>query len=164
MRFYRRLLRSSPLQSSAQDWRRLWDGFGGRCLLWQAVNRTCSQDGLDSTPAAETQRRRSCRAQYVPRGCGAVKRALTHPGYQACHRWGCLRSLWSCLWSRWPAPGTRSPDVALPRHTGDKHTSLEEAMETDTDALLSGCVCVFCIYFYSIWGKKKFIFTISLKD
>lgn len=42
-----------PLQSSAQESRRRWLELGSMCLLWQAVNRMCSQLGLGSTPATE---------------------------------------------------------------------------------------------------------------
>lgn len=45
-----RLLFSIALQSSDQESSRLWDGLPVRCLLWQAVNRMCSQVGLASTP------------------------------------------------------------------------------------------------------------------
>lgn len=124
-----RLLASTALQSSAQDSSRRCEGFAGRCLLWQAVKRTCSQEGLGSTPSTGKHMCCSRRAQhYVWYWPGPA--ALTHPGYQVCRLWGCLRSLWSCLWSGWSAPGTRGPDVSLPMHTVDKHTSVEETMET----------------------------------
>lgn len=45
-----RLLFSIALQSSDQESSRLWEGLTVRCLLWQAVNRMCSQVGLASTP------------------------------------------------------------------------------------------------------------------
>lgn len=48
------LLSRIALQSSDQDRRRLWEGLEERCLLWQAVNRMCSQVGLGSTPDWET--------------------------------------------------------------------------------------------------------------
>ncbi len=44
------LLSRIALQSSDQDRSRLWEGPTERCLLWQAVNRTCSHAGLGSTP------------------------------------------------------------------------------------------------------------------
>lgn len=45
-----RLLSRMPLQSSSQDSRRRCDQLLPRCVLWQAVNRMCSHDGLSSTP------------------------------------------------------------------------------------------------------------------
>lgn len=44
------LLSRMALQSWDQDNRRRWVGLRCRCLLWQAVNRMCSQVGLGSTP------------------------------------------------------------------------------------------------------------------
>lgn len=49
-----RLLSRMPLQSSSQDSRRRCDQLLPRCVLWQAVNRMCSHDGLSSTPGWDT--------------------------------------------------------------------------------------------------------------
>lgn len=48
------LLSRTARQSSDHDRSLLWEGLVGRCLLWQAVNRMCSHDGLASTPDENT--------------------------------------------------------------------------------------------------------------